>query len=71
MRYAFPARFKRDVAGRWTVSFPDIPEALTDGASKEDALREAVDALGGALAGYVHEGRAVPEPSSLKGGRRM
>ncbi len=71
MRYIFPARIKRDETGRWVVGFPDVPEALTDGADKEEALREAADALAAALAGYARERRPVPEPSIRKPGQTL
>jgi len=69
MRYAFPARLKKDEADRWIVSFPDVPEALTDGEDRKTVLREAAEALGSALAGYVLEKRSIPKPSSLKRGQ--
>jgi len=62
MRYVFPATLAQDEAGRWLVTFPDVPEALTDGADRNEALGEAADALGAALAGYVHERRDIPVP---------
>jgi len=65
MRYVFPARIEQDREKRWVVNFPDVPEALTDGANQEEALHEAADALGAALAGYVHERRTIPGPSRV------
>jgi len=65
MRYVFPAKIEQDSENRWVVSFPNVPEALTDGADREEALHEAADALGAALAGYVHEQRAIPRPSRV------
>jgi len=68
MRYVFSARLKKDENGRWVASFRDVPEALTDGASRDEALAEATDALGAALAGYVYEQRMIPKPSRPKRG---
>ena len=68
MRYVFSARLEQNKDGRWVVSFRDVPEALTDGADREEALAEAVDALGAALAGYVYEPRTIPIPSRPKRG---
>ena len=45
------------------MRFRDIPEALTDGATKQEALSEAADCLGAALVGYMLEGRSLPAPS--------
>ena len=63
MRYVFPATLTSGEDGRWLVTFPDVPEALTDGADHSEALSEAANALAAALAGYVHEGRTIPAPS--------
>ena len=68
MRY--PVRLTwQDDAGNYAVSFPDIPEALTLGDTKEDALCQASDALETALEFYFDGGRAVPEPSRIKRGQ--
>ncbi len=69
MRYVFPAALAQDEDGRWVVTFPDVSEALTDGADRDEAMREAADALGAALAGYVHERRAIPIPTQSKPGQ--
>ncbi len=67
MRYAYPAILTRDADGRVIVAFPDVPEALTDGADEAEALREAQDALAAALAGYVQARRVLPKPSAARG----
>ena len=46
------------------VSFPDIPEALTEGNTEHEALAEAADCLIAALGGYVNDGRRIPKPST-------
>lgn len=48
------------------VSFPDVPEALTEGDTERDALHEAYDCLVAALAGYIRAGRPIPRPSAAK-----
>jgi antitoxin HicB len=50
------------------VTFPDIPEAITQGESMEQALAVAADALETALDFYFDGSRAVPEPSPIKRG---
>ena len=62
MRLAYPAEL-RELADTVLVSFPDVPEALTEGATIDDALREATDCLVAALGGYVGDGRRIPKPS--------
>ncbi|RXZ42722.1 type II toxin-antitoxin system HicB family antitoxin [Crenobacter cavernae] len=51
-----------------SVSFPDVPEALTFGETRDEALREAVDALLTALIIYQDERRAFPLPGALDSG---
>jgi len=49
------------------VSFPDIPEALTQGDSREEALAMALDALVTAFDFYFEDNRPVPAPSAIAG----
>ena len=63
--FAYPATLTRDAARRFLVRFPDIPEALTDGATEEEALREAADALSEALMSRVADGDTIPDPSAV------
>ena len=51
------------------VSFPDIPEALTQGETFEEALAMAKDALETALEFYFEDERTVPLPSKPKSGQ--
>lgn len=60
----------RDGEG-FVVSFPDIPEALTSGASREEALVMAADALTTAMDFYFEDRRPVPAPSEPKRGHVM
>ena len=53
------------------VTFPDIPEANSQGDSVEDALNMAVDALETAFDFYFDAGRPVPTPSKPKRGQHM
>ena len=62
MGLAYPVAL-RELPGTVLVSFPDVPEALTEGETVEDALREAVDCLIAALGGYVQAGQPIPAPS--------
>lgn len=62
MRY--PITFEHDVTG-WAVFFPDIPEAMTGGETKEEALSMALDALVTAFEFYFEDRRAIPTPSSV------
>jgi antitoxin HicB len=68
-RYGFPARLTPDEEGRFVVHFPDLPEALTDGAYEAEALAEAADCLSEALAGRINRGEEIPPPSRLRRGQ--
>jgi antitoxin HicB len=46
--------------GVQVVTFPDVPEAITQGTGRADALRQAAEALGLALLAYLREGRPLP-----------
>jgi antitoxin HicB len=63
---AYPVKLTRD-DGRYLVTFPDIPEAITQGDTVEEALAMAKDALETALDFYFDDKRPVPMPS--KAGR--
>lgn len=53
------------------MTFPDIPEAITQGEDVEDALMHARDALESALEFYFDDQRPVPLPSTPKRGQRL
>ncbi|WP_018947163.1 type II toxin-antitoxin system HicB family antitoxin [Thioalkalivibrio sp. AKL17] len=71
MRYAYPVQLERDEGGHYLATCRDVPEALTDGESQEEALREMGEALGAALAGYVMEGRPIPSPTDAEPGEAI
>lgn len=59
----YPCRLTEEDDGTVTVAFPDVPEALTCGATREQALQRARDALSTALTFYLEDGQPVPSPS--------
>lgn len=64
----YPYQTADNGAGGWIVSFPDVPEALTEGGSQEEVTANAVDALETALLGYMKDGLDIPKPSKAKKG---
>lgn len=61
--YAYRAAFEPgDRRGVVVASFPDVPEAITEGRGMADARAMAADALGLALLAYVQAGRPLPSP---------
>ena len=49
------------------MSFPDVPEALTQGDTREEALASALDALVTAFEFYFEDNERVPEPGDVAG----
>ena len=70
--FAYPVALKPDKKdGGYVVTFPDIPEAITQGDTEEEAMVAARDALESALEFYFDDNRAVPLPSDAKRGQRL
>jgi antitoxin HicB len=57
---AYPAMLIPDPDGGFTVTFRDVPEAITEGDNREEALLRAEDALESALAMYVAADEPLP-----------
>lgn len=66
----YPAKFTCD-AGSLVVSFPDVPEAHTQGDTLEEACAMAVEALELALSLYSENGKNLPVPGPVKRGMRV
>ena len=71
MIYVYPCELVPDEEGELVVTFPDVPEAITGGTNRSEALSMAEDALATALAGYVHEKRDVPPPGAAADGKEF
>ena len=66
----FPVTLTRDETdGGFVVTFRDIPEAITQGETVEDALVMAKEALETAMEFYFEDKRRVPAPSKPKRGQ--
>ncbi|ETD72501.1 pilus biosynthesis protein HicB [Pelistega indica] len=63
----YPAIFTKENTG-YSVTFRDIPEAITCGDNWNDALHMAKDALITALDFYFEDQREVPSPSKAQEG---
>lgn len=66
----WPAQITPDEDERHVVTFPDLPEALTDGPTFEEALKEARDCLEETLAGRINRGEKIPAPRKIKPGQQ-
>ena len=71
MVYAYPCNLTPDGDGALVATFPDVPEAITCGENRSQALEMAEDALATALAGYVQEKWEIPVPSALDEGQDL
>ena len=63
--YPYPVRFKTDTNGTLLVTFPDVPEAITFGENRADAMTRAVEALEAALSLYMDDRREIPRPKQV------
>lgn len=66
MRY--PLNLVPAPEGGYVVTFPDIPEALTQGDTREEALSAALDALVTAFEFYFEDNEQIPLPSGVNAG---
>jgi antitoxin HicB len=67
----YPARFQPAKEGGFTVTFRDVPEAITEGDTLDEAMDAAANALESALSFYIADRKPLPEPSPPKRGERM
>lgn len=67
----YPARFAHAAEGGYVVTFRDIPEAITQGDSLDEAMEMAADVLVSAMDFYFEDRRAVPTPSAPRRGERL
>jgi antitoxin HicB len=66
-KLAYPVILTADeIDGGFVVTFPDVPEAITQGNDVSDALAQAADALEEAITGRVRRGDPIPEPSEAR-----
>lgn len=66
----YPARFAAAEEGGFVVTFPDVPEAITEGDDEAAALQHAAEALETALSFYTDAARDLPTPGKVKRGMR-
>lgn len=64
-RLFYPAVFHRAQEGGFWVTFPDIPECMTQGENMQQAYEMAIDALGLSLTSMEKEGEQIPEASAI------
>lgn len=67
--YVYRAQFERGSRSGLVVSFPDVPEAITQGRDTADARAMAEEALGLALLSYPERG--LPLPKARASGKKL
>jgi antitoxin HicB len=72
LRFTYPVKLtleRKD--GGYVVTCRDIPEAITQGETADEALAEAEGVLQAAVEGRIEDGLDIPTPSRLKRGERF
>lgn len=65
--FDYPVILEAQPEGGFVVTFPDVPEAITQGEDEDEALLYAVEALESALSFYVASREPLPVPSAAEG----
>ena len=61
----YPAVFHKAEEGGFWVTFPDIPECMTQGEDMAEAYEMAVDALGLVICDKIEEKEPIPESTDV------
>ncbi|MFA7240516.1 MAG: type II toxin-antitoxin system HicB family antitoxin [Sulfuricellaceae bacterium] len=67
----YPALFDPQPDGGYTITFPDLPEAITEGDTEDEACFNAAEVLSLCLAVRLEAGDAIPEASPPDGNARI
>jgi antitoxin HicB len=63
----YPAILRAQPEGGFTVTFPDLPEAITEGDDRDAALFNAAEVLTLCLEQRMNDGDPIPAPRRVKG----
>jgi antitoxin HicB len=64
----FNVQLTPDIEGGFVVTSPDLPEVVTQGDTRQEALDNAADALAEAVAGRMRRGDDIPGSGAAEGG---
>lgn len=70
-RFTYPITLTADADGGYVVTCRDVPEAITQGETIEDAIGEAEGALEAAIEMRMEDGMDIPLPSTRKRGEHL
>lgn len=62
----YPAVFHKAEEGGYWVTFPDLPECITEGDNMEESYQMAVEALGLALTERMKDKEEIPKASDIE-----
>lgn len=65
-KYLFPAVFKKEDNGQYSVNFPDVPQCYTCGDDLQDAFDAAQDVLCMRLYDMEEARASIPSPSPVQ-----
>jgi antitoxin HicB len=65
----YPSKFVSEPEGGFSVRFIDLPEAHTQGDTRDEAFRMAIDCLHAAIEWRLEEKKEIPAPSRVKRGQ--
>ncbi len=72
LRFTYPVTLTPDESdGGFVVTFPDLPEAITQGDTIKQCLSDAVDCLDESIAARIDDGEPIPQPSAVRGGYQV
>ena len=69
MDFAYPARLRRESENGYLVTFPDLPDAVTQGETRAKAIDMAADCLAETIGARIAERADIPVPSLVKRGQ--
>ena len=67
MKIEYPAIFDPAIEGGYTVTFPDFPEAISEGDTLEEAIFNAIEVLDLTLKSRIEDNEAIPLPHTESG----
>jgi antitoxin HicB len=67
MKIEYPAKFDPADEGGYTITFPDFPEAISEGDSLEEANYNAIEVLDLTLKSRMEDNENIPLPHSESG----
>ena len=70
-RFQYPVMLKSSDEGGYVVTCRDLPQLITQGEDRQDALAQAMDAMDEVFAAYMIEGIEFPEPSKARRGEHL